>query len=323
MNTGLIKLEELQKVTHEVFGDNHTIINSEKLLGGAQKHVYKITCSNNFIFVLYIWHKTTSYFTESEISTSIFTSNSATLFELNNIFMKSNGINVPEMYYMDKSKKEFDFEFALVQYIYGYDIDTLINDYPERVKPALMSLGDSVRKMKSIKRETAGTLDNPLNEFSCKDYVYDDAQNSLDLLIQDYQPVINIKEQIISCLNILYKKCIDNSEYSFIHFELGPNHVIVDKNNISYLIDFEGAKYFDAEYEHSFMNFRFGENYKYLTVDGLDSDKMEYYAFCHYLGLLAGAYELSKSNYYDMDDINGMMSFGFERIKSYCDKYVK
>ena len=319
METGLMDLEKLQNIVINVFGNDYIIDSSEKLLGGAKKQVYKIHCLNDFVFVLYVWHESISYFDETA---SMFTSNSACLFEINNDFMVKNMISTPKLYFMDRAKKEQGYEFAFVEYIDGYALDFVIDEYPERIEPIFESLNESIQRMNSVKRLQAGTIDNPLQDFSCKDYILCNAEKEIGYLIQNYSPIADIKNQVLTCLSCLHQKCGDTSSYSFIHNELGPEHVMVDKNNIAYLIDIEGAKFFDAEYEHSYLKMRFGENYRYLDNKTLCYNKLEFYSFCHYIQILQGAHELSTKNYYDMDDVNGMISFGFSQIKSYCSKYA-
>ena len=325
METGCLKADKLQKVVFGIFGDEYFVQNSERLLGGAQKHVYKVQCTNNFTFVLYIWHKDTTYFEDSDDYG--FTSNSAELFEVNSTFMIDNGINTPKLYFMDRTKKEHDFEYAIVEYIDGADLDFIAAEQPDRLKPALESLNSSIKKMHSIIRSQAGTVNNPLVEpFSCLNYVLDGAQKNIEYLITNFAPAENIQERINECLSLLYESSIDDEDdtngYSFIHYELGPNHVIVSNKNIAYLIDIEGAKFFDLEYEHSWLKFRFDENYKHLANDDSSDSKMEYYMFCHHLGVLAGAHELSMKDFYDMDEVNGMIYWNFEQVKSFCDKYL-
>lgn len=98
------------------------------------------------------------------------------------------------------------------------------------------------------------------------------------------------------------------SDFKFIHSELGPNHVMVDKNNNAYIIDIEGARFFDLEYEESFLKIRFNNNYKYLKSYNLDKKRMTFYHICYCCGNLSGAYELLYKNYYDTEDVLGMIN---------------
>lgn len=57
-------------------------------------------------------------------------------------------------------------------------------------------------------------------------------------------------------------------------------------------IDIEGARFFDLEHEHSFLEFRFGEFYRYLRNNNLDHDRMTFYRYCHHLSLISGGLKL-------------------------------
>ena len=55
-----------------------------------------------------------------------------------------------------------------------------------------------------------------------------------------------------------------------LYMELGPDHVLINDKLEPYLIDIEGTEFFDIEHEHSFLQFRFGDYYRYLKNDTLD-----------------------------------------------------
>lgn len=112
----------------------------------------------------------------------------------------------------------------------------------------------------------------------------------------------------------LYNCIRPRQDYKFIHAELYPNHVLVDKNLNVYLIDIEGAMFSDAEYEHSFLEFRFEHCYKYLETNTLDKDRMNFYKLYHHIGYLSGALELLQTDYSDMDDVNGMIRYNFSQV---------
>lgn len=58
------------------------------------------------------------------------------------------------------------------------------------------------------------------------------------------------------------------------------------------LIDIEGLRYFDAEWEHVFLELRFGEHYHRLAADGLDHHRLRLYRLAMYLSLVAGPLRL-------------------------------
>lgn len=309
------KIEEKAK---EYFGKERTLKGIERLLGGAQKHTYLAILDNGFKFVVYIWDKSTNYFSDSERKTdNVFLSSSALMFKLNNKFMIDHGVKTPKLYYIDS-----DFEepiYALVEYIEGFDLDYIIEKQPERLNIALESLKNSIDILHEIKSNEVGQINKLLGEgFNPIKYCYDGAIQNIKYLIKIDSDNSDIYLQLNRILENLMKNIEKRSDFRFIHSELGPNHVIVDNDNNAYVIDIEGARFFDLEYEESFLKIRFNNNYKYLRNNNLDEKRMEFYHICHCCGNLAGAYELLYKNYYDTEDVLGMIYYFKKAIQSVC-----
>ena len=309
------KIEEKAK---EYFGKERTLKGIERLLGGAQKHTYLAILDNGFKFVVYIWDKSTNYFSDSERKTdNAFLSSSALMFKLNNKLMIDHGVKTPKLYYIDS-----DFEepiYALVEYIEGFDLDYIIEKQPERLNIALESLKNSIDILHEIKSNEVGQINKLLGEgFNPIKYCYDGAIQNIKYLIKIDSDNSDIYLQLNRILENLMKNIEKRSDFRFIHSELGPNHVIVDNDNNAYVIDIEGARFFDLEYEESFLKIRFNNNYKYLRNNNLDEKRMEFYHICHCCGNLAGAYELLYKNYYDTEDVLGMIYYFKKAIQSVC-----
>ena len=298
----------LQKA-RQIFGNTYILNSLERILGGAQKYTYLATASNGFKFIVYIWDKSTSYFSYDNPD-AVFVSSSAELFELNNKLMTKYGINVPKLYYMDRSRIEQPYDYALVEYIEGVDMDEVIARQPQRLEKVLVSLKRNIDQLHHIKCKEIGQLNRfqpttfNLIEFSLKD-----AQENIDYLIQVDDKNKELYLKVSKMLEQLSQRMSKRDEYTFIHGELGPNHVIVDKDDEAFLIDIEGAKYADIEEEASFLKIRFGSYYDELVNETLDLNRMTFNHLCHCIGNLSGALELKSKNYYDMDDVNGMIVY--------------
>lgn len=314
MEQCLIKKEELQTLIQTVFEKDYEITAITRLLGGAQKGVYKVDCSNLFSCVLYIWDDSLSYFDASEIK-EIFTSNSAILFERNYELLKTHGISVPKLYDIDRSKTTFPFEYALVEYIDGSDLESLL--YNEKVDCILMlrDLRDNLKKVHSIKNPEVGDLRGYQDStFCCEDYVKQSLECSLAYLFEHYEPIKELKEQLVKVSCMLYESIEKRKEYSFIHWELGPNHVMVDRFNKIYLIDIEGMKFFDIEYEYSFLQLRFGKYYLDVASLSVDPNRMKYYKFYHHISCIEGGCYLINQDYYDLSDAYGMVEYNYNEL---------
>ncbi|OIJ86809.1 hypothetical protein BIV24_25660 [Streptomyces colonosanans] len=82
------------------------------------------------------------------------------------------------------------------------------------------------------------------------------------------------------------------ARHGLVHGELGPDHVLVDADGRPALIDIEGLMYFDAEWEHVFLQLRFGPHYDALRTEGLDEGRLRLYRLAMHLSLVAGPLRL-------------------------------
>lgn len=303
----------VNKKIKEIFGENYELVSMEGILGGAQKHTYRAVCSNGFSFVVYQWDQSTTYFEKNDAD--IFCSSSAELFQLNNALMRENHVLTPELYYMDKSRLEGDFEYAFVEYIDGHDMDYIKEHQPERLPAIWESLRRIITHLHNIKSNCPGQLERMLDaDFDIGSYELNGMRENC-LYLQKHDPeyekyYLNAYNKAKEYLNKFKKR----DSYRFIHGELGPNHVMVDANNNAYLIDIEGAKFCDVEEELGFLNMRFDEKVYSSSYD-IDENRMLFYYIGHCFGNMSGAIELKEKNYYDMDDINGMIHFFHEQFR--------
>lgn len=133
--------------------------------------------------------------------------------------------------------------------------------------------------------------------------------------VSDYYDVIaKNKSKLMAILNDLFEKIVPRDNYTFVHSELGPNHVMVDGNLETFLIDIEGAKFFDVEYEHSFLQFRFGSFYQQLKIDQLDPDRLTFYALHLHIAYLLAASELKEKGYHDQKELEQIISFNLDQV---------
>lgn len=298
----------MSKKAIEVFGKEYELASMERILGGAQKYTYLAKCINGFEFVIYQWDKGTTFF-ENNGENAVFCSSSANLFQSNNELMRRHGVLTPELFYMDKSRRECDCEYAFVEYINGHDMDYIMEKEPERLQEILESLSDSIDRLHGIKSQVAGQVGRmQSSDFNIISFELEGIRQNSSYLQEydkEYADVyIQVEEKAKACAIKLEKR----NEYTFIHGELGPNHVIVDKDNNAYLIDIEGAKYYDVEEELSFLDMRFNKRLR-KTENTFDEQRLYFYYIGHCLGNLRGAVELKQKGYYDMDDVNGMIEF--------------
>ncbi|MGG7145745.1 phosphotransferase [Clostridium butyricum] len=306
--------EFIQNKIKQVFGDEYELMNMEPLLGGAQKHTFLAKCKNGFSFVIYKWREDFTYFTYDS-GIAIFRSSSATLFEENNKIMIQNGVLTPRIYFVDRTRLEQNYDYAFVEYIDGVDLNHIRSKYPKRLPKAIESLTNNINKLHKVKSNRVGQVERMQDEkFDILSFYLENLCEDCDYLInndKDFKKMyIYVKEKA----SLLVKTLSKSSEYTFIHGELGPNHVIVDKDNNAFFIDIEGAKFCDVEEENSFLKIRFNSDLKEVA-DEVDEDKMLFYHITHCFGNLRGAIELKGKGYQDIDDLNDMIEFFHKEIE--------
>ncbi|WP_297423865.1 hypothetical protein [Clostridium sp.] len=153
-----IEVVYLQKILCKSLGQDYKILKIIRLYGGAQKVTYKIECNKGFFSILYIWDNSMNYFNCKINDNDIFESSGADLFELNNKFLTQNGIRTPKIYYIDRSKKDYSFDFALVEYTAGGDIEKYFYADEETKYKVFTDLNENIKKMHSIKNKFYGNL---------------------------------------------------------------------------------------------------------------------------------------------------------------------
>ncbi|MBP3428737.1 MAG: phosphotransferase [Clostridia bacterium] len=301
----------------KVFGKEYKLASMERILGGAQKYTYLAKCTNGFEFIIYQWGNETTYF-ENYGENAVFCSSGAKLFQSNNELMRKHGVLTPKLFYMDRTRNECDYDFAFVEYVKGHDMDYIIAKEPYRLQKVLESLRTSIDRLHGIKSETAGQIDRmQTSDFDVISFELEQLRQNSSYLREYDNEYSDYYVQVETKATEYASKLKKRKEYTFIHSELGPNHVIVDEDDNAYLIDIEGAKFYDVEEELSFLDIRFNKILE-TAESAVDEQRMHFYYLGHCLGNLQGAIELKRQGYYDMDDLNGMIEFFRKQVIETC-----
>lgn len=286
---------DLQDYMRTVFGTGYSAARVSKMHGGAQKVVYKIECSNGFICVLYVWDLSMNYFKEDIVKDDLDEqSYGSHLFEINNEYLIQHGIKTPALYDLNKERTRYPFDYALVEYVDGQTAESYFHhSYSEVQDKVFERLGDMLDGMHANKRHAFGKVDH--REMSYENCHYKQMENAKVQLSYASQYMENIgvnQSKLCNILHELESRIKPRTQYGFIHAELGPNHVLVNDKLEPFLIDIEGAMFFDTEHEHSFLEMRFGDFYRYLRNDKLDPNRRLFYRFHHHISLTSGGLKL-------------------------------
>ena len=128
------------------------------------------------------------------------------------------------------------------------------------------------------------------------------------------------------------------AEHGLIHGELGPDHVLVDSRGHPVLIDIEGLMFFDIEWEHAFLELRFGRHYPLLRPGrpgepegssradgpdgadrpgGLDGRRLRFYRLALHLSLIAGPLRLLDGDFPDREPMMRIVAFNVEQALAF------
>ncbi|WP_241781809.1 phosphotransferase [Paenibacillus sp. DMB5] len=314
----------LQEYIGQVFGSSYVVSGVSRMHGGAQKVVYKVDCTNGFSSVLYVWDLSMNFF-QQEIEQNTINAGSygSGLFASSNRFLKEHSIRTPALYDLNNDRTDYTFDYALVEYIDGQKAEAYFSHPDPEVKEhVLQQVGTLVTAMHNIKRNTFGAPEQHRNvrkTGQCHLMLQDNAKLQLAYAVQYIDLINTNKEKLLDKLDELAARIGPRTEYGLIHDELGPDHLLVNERLEPYLIDIEGVRFFDIEHEHSFLEFRFGEYYRYLQNDSLDPDRMRFYRFHHHIALISAGLKLLHRGYPDQQFSRNLSRYHTELAMRYIE----
>lgn len=311
---------DLQAYVGKILGTGYVVANVSKMHGGAQKVVYKIDCGNGFSCVLYVWDLTHNYFQEEIRNDTLDElSYGSHLFELNHTFLTKKGIRTPALYDLNKERNRYPFDYALVEYIDGPKAEAYFEHSDSQVRHQLFErLGEILTGMHAIERQAYGKLDRiGRNTDGCHLQQLNNAAVQLSYAAQHIDSIRANQDKLLDTLHELEARIEPRSRYGFIHGELGPDHILVNERLEPYLIDIEGASFFDIEHEHSFLEFRFRDHYRYLKNDALDPNRMLFYRLHHHISLTSGGLKLLHRGFPDQQFAKGLAEYHSQRALSF------
>ncbi|MFC5648286.1 phosphotransferase [Paenibacillus solisilvae] len=295
-----IERNYLSQCMQDAFGRSHRIASLSNFHGGAQKTVFRVTCEDGFQFVLYIWDMANNYFQEEiQAASDHQESFGAELFENNNRFLLQQGIKTPALYYMNKERSVYANDFAFVEYIQGDYLSSYFTAERSVQDQIFIPFRDQLMRMHDSRRQLWGKAGRSAGGYSesCHTEIYENAIEQLRYASLYEDCLARNRMRLTRLLDGFAAALTPRSDYGFIHSELGPDHVLVNDKLEPYIIDIEGAMFFDVEHEHSFMEFRFDNYRHYLDRADLDEDRMRMYKLCHHLSLSAGGLKLMQRGF--------------------------
>ncbi|WP_342760326.1 phosphotransferase [Paenibacillus sp. PK3_47] len=217
---------------------------------------------------------------------------------------------------MNSKRDHYSFDYAFVECVPGQNAEEYLQSEDDPGKALLLErIGELLAKMHGDVREAYGKLNAPLIQSPECHLLH--VKNAEVQLAYSVQYIDEIRANRPKLLNTLYKfaeKIKPRRQYRFIHGELGPDHILFNEKLEPYLIDIEGAMFFDMEYEHCFLDLRFGEYYRYLKSEALDPDRMQFYRLHQHISLISAGLKLLHRGFPDQQFAKGLAEYHCQRV---------
>ncbi len=270
------------------------VVSVDRLRGGSKKGVYRLTLDDDTTAIAYAWHADEDHWPDAGDSDPGDPFGHATgpdLFAAAHATLSGIGVRVPRLI-MRRG------EIALLEDVHG-SLEALCRRDPHRAEPVLARLGDTVRAMHRHRRTRYGRPGAGQPTEPPEHVVLRRALGQLAEASTQVERIATARQRIADTLLARHAAVSPRTGYGLIHGELGPDHVHVDAAGQPVLIDIEGVMFFDVEWEHAFLELRFGANYQHFHTDGLDPARLRLYRLAMYLSLVAGPLRLLAGDFPD------------------------
>lgn len=299
---------------------DHQVTGVSRLRGGSHKGVYRVACADGFSAIMYVWAAEEDYWPAASApdgEASVFGHASGLdLFSACAARFEAAGVRVPRVYLVDASQTGYPADLALVEDVRGGTLEESLAADPVAARPVVERLGAMLTSMRGQRADHFGAVGGVSlsgDSGRCEQVVLDRALRHLERAAQRVPRIADARPRLAELLRSLAAAVSPRTEYSLIHGELGPDHVLIDDQGHPVLIDIEGAMYFDAEWEHAFLRLRFGDRYGWLGAAGLDEQRMRLYSLAHYLSLIEGPLRLLDGDFPDRDGMLSIVDANIER----------
>lgn len=292
------------------------VLEIKRLQGGSKKGVYRLLLGDQSPVVAYVWSDDEDYWSHVDPSSpddpfahasgvQLFASSHATLTKL--------GVRVPRLLLLTESSEMGP--VALLEDVAGGSLEAALGT--PRSTAALEGVREMLHRMHAHRSSvygkvagigTAASSSTPLAICLAR------AEQDLSFAAERIPKLAAAAMAVSDRLRTLHQDAPPADDYGLIHGELGPDHVLLDERGEPVLIDIEGVMFFDVEWEHTFLELRFGKHYSRLRSDDLDDARLRFYRLCLYLSLVAGPLRLLDGDFPDREPMLRIVDANVARV---------
>jgi aminoglycoside phosphotransferase (APT) family kinase protein len=304
MTRVFLRPDDVRDLVSDQLGADRRLAGLDRLTGGSKKGVYRLRLDDQTAVILYVWASSENYWPPSpSVRDDPFTDASgADLFAVNHAALMDAGVRTPRLLMLDRAGRYLEADLALVEDVGAVTLEVLMERDPVAAAKPLATLGDALRRLHT----TLGPHYGKLAAIACgeapqarrtEDIIMDRALGHLDTAAGRDARLAAAHERIADHLHHLRCAVTARQQYGLVHGELGPDHVLVTPSGEPALIDIEGLVYFDVEWEHAWLQMRFGDAYSALQPVGLDPDRLDLYRYAQTLSLIEGPLRIADTDF--------------------------
>ncbi|GAA2591138.1 phosphotransferase [Dactylosporangium fulvum] len=304
MTRVFLRPDDVRDLVAEQLGSDRRLAALDRLTGGSKKGAYRLRLDDQTTVILYVWAPAENYWpASSAVPDDPFTDASgAELFAANHAALTAAGVRTPRLLMLDRDSRYLPADIALVEDVGALTLEALMERDPAAAATPLSALGDSLRRMHTTFGPHYGKLaaiarGEASQTRRAEDVITDRALAHLDAAAVRDTRLADAHEQIADHVRHLRRAITAREEYGLVHGELGPDHVLVTPSGEPAMIDIEGLTYFDVEWEHAFLQLRFGDAYPALRPVDLDLHRLELYRYAQVLSLIEGPLRIADTDF--------------------------
>jgi len=306
MTRTFLQPDDVHDLVAAQFGSKSRLTRLDRLTGGTRKGVYRLGLDDRTTMILYVWAAGENYWPPSQtVPDDPFTDASgAELFATNHAALVAAGVRVPHLIMLDRDGRYLDADTALLEDAGTVRLEALMERDPAAAAAPLSTLGGALRRMHTTFGPHYGRLAAIIRGEASQnrrpeDIIEDRALGHLDAAAARDPRLADAHHRIAAHVHHLRSSVAPRQTYALVHSELGPDHVLVTPAGEPVMIDFEGLTYFDVEWEHAWLQLRFGEAYRALRPVDLDPDRLEFYRYAQVLSLIEGPLRIADTDFPD------------------------
>jgi len=334
----------MASIARAAFGPDRRLARVDRLRGGSKKGVYRLAFDDASSAVSYVWDESENYWPASpgeapgDGADLLADASGSDLFEASQARLSALGVRTPRVYLLDRSRTAYPADIALVEDVRGGTLEKQLQRGRPAAGPILERLAAALQVMHQYQAvrpgrlaataattttataataATAATTTTTGQHRSCEQIVLDRALADLADAAGRVGRVAAAHEQLEAATRKLAAAVRPRARCGLIHGELGPEHVLIDDQGHPVLIDIEGAMFFDIEWEHVFLELRFGHHYRQLRAEDLDEQRVRFYRLAMHLSLVAGPLRLLDGDFPDREPMMKIAELNTDRALAF------